>query len=142
MIQIFLSINNNEEVMQLPVPPPDYYVSSPWKNEQVEGLQQVLNVPGIKGLRTIEIKSFFPAEGHNYPFLQNRSKWGMAYVDTIERWRQRKLPIRLIIVDSRTGKKNLNLPVTIDNLDHGVKQDGDIEFTLQITEFAFISTRS
>lgn len=140
MISIFLSINNNEEVLQLPVPPSDYKVLSPWKNEQVEGLQQSLNLIGLKGSRSMEIKSFFPIDGHNYPFLQNRELWGMDYVNTIERWRERRLPIRLVVVD-KTGKQNLNMPVTIDEFEWEVRQDGDIYYTLQMTEFVFVSTR-
>jgi hypothetical protein len=139
MLAIFLSINNNEEVLQLPVPPGEYNVPSPWKNEQADGLQQTLNIIGLKGLRSIEIKSFFPIEGHDYPYLQNRGMWGMDYVNTIERWRERRLPLRLVIVD-KTGKQNLNMAITLDNFEWGVKQDGDIHYTLQMTEFAFVNT--
>ncbi|MED1850354.1 hypothetical protein P4V33_01680 [Brevibacillus borstelensis] len=134
---MFLSINNNAEVMQLPVPPAEYNVPSPWSNERVDGLQQSLNVIGLKGLRSVEIKSFFPIR--DYPFLQNRSMWGMAYVETIERWRGLRIPLRLVIVDSG-GSQSLNMAVTIDNFEWGVKQDGDIYYTLQMTEFVFIST--
>jgi hypothetical protein len=139
MIQVFLSINNNEEVLQLPVPPAEYAIPSPWKNEQVEGLQQTLNLIGIKGLRSVEIESFFPTK--DYPFLQNRDMWGMEYVDTIERWRDRRTPIRIIIVADSKGEKNVNMAVTIDEFEHSMKQDGDIYFTLQLTEFPFINTR-
>ena len=137
MINVFLSINNNAEVIQLPVPPPEYYVSSPWSNEQVTGLQQPLNMIGLRGLRSVEIKSFFPIR--DYPFLRNRSMWGMAYVDTIERWRDLRVPVRLVIVDSK-GPQSLNMAATIDHFEHGVKKDGDILYTLQMTEFTFIST--
>ncbi|HZG80033.1 MAG TPA: hypothetical protein VEZ13_04580 [Brevibacillus sp.] len=137
MINVFLSINNNAEVMQLPVPPPDYDVPSPWNNERVDGLQQTLNRIGLKGLRSIDIKSFFPIR--DYPFLQNRSMWGMAYVDTIERWRDMRIPIRLVIVDSK-GAQSLNMAASIDHFEWGVKKDGDIYYTLQMTEFPFIST--
>lgn len=123
--------------MQLPVPPADYDVPSPWNNERVDGLQQTLNRIGLKGLRSIDIKSFFPIR--DYPFLQNRSMWGMAYVDTIERWRDMRIPIRLVIVDSK-GSQSLNMAVSIDHFEWGVKKDGDIYYTLQMTEFPFIST--
>jgi hypothetical protein len=137
MIQVYLSINNNEEVMQLPVPPEEYNVPSPWKNEQQDGLQQTLNIIGLRGLRSTEIESFFPIEGHDYPFLQSRDMWGMEYVDTIERWRERRLPLRLVVVDPK-GIKSVNMAVTIDEFDHGVKRDGDIHYTLRMTEFSFV----
>jgi len=137
MINVFLSINNNAEVMQLPVPPAEYAAPSPWNNERVDGLQQSLNLIGTKGLRTVEIKSFFPIR--DYPFLQNRSMWGQEYVDTIERWRDMKVPIRLVIKDSK-GSQSLNMAVTIDNFEPSVKRDGDIYFTMQMTEFPLVST--
>ncbi|WP_228728309.1 hypothetical protein [Brevibacillus composti] len=137
MINVFLSINNNAEVLQLPVPPAEYSVDSPWNNERADGLQQTLNLIGLKGLRTVEIKSFFPIR--DYPFLRNRNMWGMAYVETIERWRGMRIPVRLVIVDSG-GAQSLNMAVTIDSFEWKVGKSGDIEYTLQMTEFAFIST--
>ncbi|GEC93507.1 hypothetical protein BBR01nite_58380 [Brevibacillus brevis] len=137
MINVFLSINNNAEVMQLPVPPADYNVPSPWGTEQVDGLQQSLLLIGLKGLRSVDIKSFFPIR--DYPFLQNRSMWGMAYVNTIERWREMRIPVRLVIVDSN-GAQSLNMAVAITNFEHSVGRSGDIDYTLQMTEFPFVST--
>lgn len=137
MINVFLSINNNEEVLQLPVPPQKYSVPSPWKNELVDGLQRSIVTIGLRELRTVEIESFFPAKGHDYPFLQNREYWGMEYVDMIERWRERRYPLRLIISDP-SGEQSLNMAVTLDVFEWGVKQDGDIFFTMKMTEFALI----
>jgi hypothetical protein len=137
VIQVFLSINNNEEVIQLPVPPSDYTIPRPWKNNQIDGLQQSLNIIGLKGLRSVSIKSFFPIEGHDYPFLQSRDMWGKEYVDTIDRWRERRVPIRLVISN---GKDGVNMAVTIDDFEHGVRQDGDIYYTLSMTEFVFVDT--
>jgi len=140
MIKVFLSINNNEEVLQLPVPPEEYSIPSPFKNEQVEGMRRTINIIGLPGLRSIEISSFFPTAGHNYPFLQNRSMWGMDYVNTIERWRSRRAPIRFVIIGPG-GQKNVNMAVTIDDFDHGMMRDGDIRFTLKMTEFAFVNVK-
>lgn len=137
---MFLSINNNEEVIQLPVPPEEWGVSSPWNNEELSGLRSTIRMIGLRGLKTIEISSFFPSAGHDYPFLQNRSMFGMDYVNTIERWRYRRIPIRIVIVDT-DGKKNVNLPVTIDEFDYRQRKDGDIYFTLRLTEFVFVDVR-
>ncbi|WP_260981928.1 hypothetical protein [Paenibacillus sp. 32O-W] len=137
MINVFLSINNNEEVLQLPVPPKKYAVPSPWKNELVDGLQRSIVTIGMRELRTVEIESFFPAKGHDYPFLQSREYWGMEYVDMIERWRERRYPLRLIISD-QSGEQSLNMAVTMDLFEWGTQQDGDIFFTMKMTEFALI----
>lgn len=140
MIQVFLSINNNEEVLKLPVPPKEYSVPSPWQNEQINGLQQTINRIGLRGLRSIEIESFFPLAGHNYPFVQNRTMWGWDYVNLLERWRDRRVPIRLVIAEP-SGKKNINMPVTIDDFEYGQQQDGDIRYRLRLTEFVFVNLR-
>ncbi len=140
MIQVHLSINNNEEVIQLPVPPEEYSVTSPWNNGQVDGLQRSINRIGTRSLCSLDIKSFFPSANHNYPFLQNTQMWGMEYVETIERWRSLRIPVRIVIVDT-TGEKVVNMAVTIDDFQYGMKTDGDIFYTLKFTEFALPSTR-
>lgn len=139
MIKVFLSINNNEEVVQLPVPPEKYSIPDPWNNQKVEGLQQTLNLIGLRGLKSITVESFFPIEGHAYPFLQNRSMWGRQYVETIQGWRERRFPIRLIIADAQ-GQQDVNMAVTIDDFQTEVRKDGDIYYTLTMTEFPFVNT--
>jgi hypothetical protein len=137
MIKVFLSINNNAEVMQLPVPPEKYQIPDPWNNQKVDGLNQSLNLFGLRGLKSITIDSFFPISGHDYPYLQNRTMWGRQYVETIQRWRALRLPIRLIIVDN-IGKQDVNMAVTIDDFPTEVRQDGDIYYTLVMTEFPLV----
>lgn len=139
MIKVFISINNNTEVILLPVSPAEYKVTSPWKNEQVEGLQQAVNIMGLKGLQAVEFSSFFPIRGHDYPFLLNRELWGMDYVHKIESWRTKRFPVRLVI--SERERKILNLPVTLDEFEWNVKTDGDIGYTMKYTEFAFLDTK-
>jgi hypothetical protein len=135
-VEIFISINNNEEVIQLPTSPESYGIDSPWKNETFEGMKIELNLIGLRGLKTIEISSFFPIR--DYPFIRNRDMWGKEYVEAIERWRDRRVPIRLIIVSDDPHVMGVNMPVTIDNFEHKTKQDGDIYYTLSFKEFAFV----
>lgn len=131
MVQFFLSFQNTQ-VIQLPVPPAKYEVDEPWKNQQQDGLRQAMNLIGISGLKTVSITSFFPIEGHDYPFNQNTSMWGKEYVDLISNWRAQRYPIRLI---ARGTYHDLNMLVTIDDFKHSVGQDGDINYTLSMTEY-------
>lgn len=140
MIKVFLSINNNTEVMLLPVPPEKYQIPDPWINQKVDGLQQSFNLIGLRGLKSMTIASFFPIEGHDYPFLQSRAMWGRQYVETIQRWRNLRYPIRLIIVDN-TGKQDVNMAVTIDDFPTEVRQDGDIYYSLVMTEFPIVAVK-
>lgn len=139
MIEVFLSINNNEEVMQLPVPIEPYQITSPWSNETYESLTQELNLIGLRRLKTLSISSFFPIR--DYPFLQNRNMWGKEYVDTIERWRDRRLPLRIIITNSDANMLNINMPVTIEEFTYESHKSGDIHFTLSLREFAFVNIK-
>lgn len=122
--------------MQLPVPIEPYEISSPWNNEEFNGLKQDLNLIGLRGLKTFDISSFFPVQ--DYPFLQNRNMWGMEYVDTIERWRDRRYPLRIIITSNDSNVQNVNMAVTVENFTYETRRDGDIYYTLSFKEFPFV----
>lgn len=134
MVKIYISINNNEEVILLPVTPAEYEISEPWSNQEVAGLYQFLNLIQTKGLASLNIESFFPIR--DYPFVLNREIWGMEYVETIKRWRERRFPLRLVI--TRQGKAEINMAVTIDNFTYRAGKDGDIYYSLNLKEFAFV----
>lgn len=134
MVKIYLSINNNEEVILLPVTPEEYEISEPWNNQEVEGLNQVMNIIQTKGLSSIPLESFFPSK--DYPFLLSRDMWGMEYVETIKRWRERRVPLRLIITND--GKAEVNMAVTIDNFTYSKDKSGDIKYKLDLKEFKFV----
>ncbi|CAM3442303.1 hypothetical protein [Marinicrinis lubricantis] len=136
MISIFLSINNNEEVLELPVIPEELESSSPFSNDRFDGLNQELNLIGIRSRKTIEIESFFPVR--DYPFLRSRDKWGMEYVRIIEEWRDRRYPLRLVVANTDKNGFTLNIAVTIDDFSYGVGQSGDIDYTLSFSEFPLV----
>lgn len=136
MISIFLSINNNEEVFELPVIPEELEKQSPWQNEEFETMRQQLNLIGLKGLESLEISSFFPVR--DYPFLRSREIWGMEYVETIERWRDRRLPIRLVITNDNPYGFKLNAAVTIDEFNYRTGKNGDIYYTMSLKWFPFV----
>lgn len=133
-MDIFISINNREEVIQIPVIPPEFNVSTSNNNEKYNTVKHGdINLIGLRGLKDISFSSFFPIR--DYPFLRDRSLKGWEYIEKIESWIDRRLPIRLVITD--TG---INLPVTIDNFEYGIKNgSGDIYYTLSFTEFKFIN---
>lgn len=135
MIKIYLSINDNKEILLLPVTPPEYEIKESWDNKQIDGLYQALNIIGKKGLRTTDLESFFPIR--DYPFSLNKTMFGSDYVDTIKRWWNLRLPIRLIIVNTDPSLKldTVNMLVTIDNFTHRTATDGDIYYTLSLKEF-------
>lgn len=132
-MDIFLSINNRQEVLQLPVVPTTFMVSGPMKNNEFETIGQGdLNLIGLRGLRTISLSSFFPSK--RYSFSTNNVRIGYQYVTLIESWMQRRLPIRLVITST-----SINWAVSIEKFDYG-KNDrtGDIYYTLDLKFFPMV----
>ena len=141
MVKIYLSINNNEEVILLPVTPEKYGLKESWNNQEVVGIYQALNIRKNKGLSTIAISSFFPTK--DYPFLLNRTMWGMDYVEKIRKWQKRMVPIRIVITSDNKSMNTLsiNMAVTIDDLETETGKDGDIYYTLNLKEFVFVEVK-
>lgn len=136
-MDIFLSINNREQVIQLPIVPSDFKIQSPMSNETYETISQGdIKLIGQRGLKSITIESFFPK--NHYSFSRNRSYSGWEYVNTIESWIDRRVPIRLIITDTP-----INLAMVIESFEYGVQDGtGDIYYTLELEEFPFIRLAS
>lgn len=131
-MDIYLSVNNREEVMRLPVLPPSFTITKPQTTQTFEtvtaGELQLIGTPKLKG---ITISSFFPVR--DYPYLRDTSMRGWEYVYKIDVWIQRKLPIRLIITDTP-----INMAVAVKNFDYSIKTDGDLWYNLQLEEFPLL----
>lgn len=128
-MDIYLSVNNGETVMTIPVIPPQFTITKPQSTEQFEtvsrGDLQLIGLPQLKG---IVIESFFPIR--DYPFLRDRSKKGWEYVDMIDSWIEQKLPIRLVISDTP-----INMAVAVKNFEYTIQSDGDLWYNLELEEF-------
>ena len=89
------------------------------------------------GLWQFSLSSFFPV-GRRYPFMPaEASTDGWSYVDFFTRNRERKLPFRVIVLDSG-GVCRLNAPCSIDNFSWAVKRNGDITYSMTVREYRFI----
>ena len=133
-VDIYLSINNRERVIKLPVVPSNFKIRSPQNNEIMETVSQGdLKLIGLKGLKSLTISSFFPMK--NYPFLRDRSLKGWEYVKQIENWKDRRVPIRLII-----PKTPINIAMAIEDFEYGPQDgSGDIYYDLTLEEFRFVT---
>ena len=128
-MDIFLSVNNREQILQLPVVPPEFTITKPRKNDVFEtATQGDLKLLGTEGLKGIVIQSFFPVR--DYPFLRSRAYRGFEYVYIIDTWLNAKLPIRLIVTETP-----INMAVTVDNFEYTIKSDGDLYYTLDCVQF-------
>jgi len=128
-MDIFLSVNNREQILQLPVVPPEFTITKPRKNDVFEtATQGDLKLLGTEGLKGIIINSFFPVR--DYPFLRSRAYRGFEYVYIIDTWLNAKLPIRLIVTETP-----INMAVTVDNFEYTIKSDGDLYYTMECCQF-------
>lgn len=114
-----------------PLPQPEQH------NETYEGLSQDYRRIGTMGLRELSWSSFFPV-GRRYPFMPAGAlSDGWAYVSFFERWRPRKVPFRMIVLDSG-GACRLNMACTVDSFEPSVKRNGDIAYSITVTEYRFV----
>ncbi len=124
--------------MVLPHVPPDFPLPEPEQhNETYTGLSKDYRRIGTLGLRQYSWDSFFPV-GHRYPFMPpEASENGWDYVAFFQRGRERKVPFRMIVLDSG-GVSRLNMPCTVDSFEASVRRNGDIAYTISITEYRFV----
>lgn len=136
-MDIFIYTDDRKEVIKLPVIPSEIMIKSPQKNDIFESISMgELKLIGTKGLKAISLSSFFPVK--DYPFLKDRTYKGFEYVNIIEKWRDNKKPLRLIITET-----NINIPITIDDFEYGINDgSGDVYYTLSISEYRYYELKT
>ena len=124
--------------MVLPHVPVDFPLPEPEQhNETYEGLSYDYRRIGTLGARQYSWSSIFPV-GHRYAFMPpEASDNGWDYVGFFQRGRERKIPFRMIVLDT-AGVPRLNTPVTVDELEIGVRRNGDLDYSISCTEYRFV----
>jgi len=127
-MDIFLSVNNREEVIQLPVLPSEFTVSKARNNEVFETVSQgEINLIGKEKLKSISWSCFLPMK--DYPFLRDKSYNAFGYLYKLDTWYNQQLPMRLIITDTP-----INMACTIDDFQYTIGRDGDMKYSISLSE--------
>ncbi len=127
MRKVYVSTYDRNTVIILPVPPKVSYAIA--GNNSIFIISDgELNLPGFKGLKQITLTGFFP--GKEYSFSQSKTYSANELVEFFEGYQTRREPFRLVI-----PKDDLNLPVIIDRFEYEKIPNGDINFTLGVSEF-------
>lgn len=140
MVQYWLSYNNGAEKLRLPVNPNGIQVKSPFgfTDLDVTHLGQY-SVFGERGLAEFTLSSFFPIS-YNPSYCEYEGfPHPSEAIKTIEGWRDKKRPIRLIVTGSR-----VNYAVTIRDFDMEFQKAGemgDVYYTLTLKEYRFQADR-
>lgn len=134
----YLSFNNNEERIRLPVIPSSFEVTIPHQNTTVN-INQLgeINLIGKTGLVSMTIESFFPNQQYSFCLYRDFQKPD-EYIKQILKWKDSGRPIRVIV----TGTP-INYAMAIESLTYSeVDGTGDVYFTLELKEYKFIKTPS
>lgn len=134
-MEFWLSYNNYEEKLQLPVNPGEFRIRTGNKNvvTDIQALGEINLITGGQKLAEIELDSFFPARWAPYCAYRDIPDPYDA-VQQIEKWRLSGKPIRLIITDTP-----VNLACAIESFDYGEKGGTrDVEYSLALKEYRFI----
>lgn len=135
-MDIYLSINNREKVIRLPVLPAEFNIQSPGQNESYQTItSKEITLINEVGLKSIGFSSFFPSRKLTYS--KENSMFGWDFVKEIEMMRDRRIPFRLIITETP-----INMPVTIESFEYGLKAGAkDINYSIEFKEFRFIQVK-
>lgn len=136
-MEFWLSFNNGQEKLRLPVPPSSFEVKTGLSNQKLTIIEVgEINLIGKKNVNAISISSFFPKQ--TYSFCQYTT-FPAPYncVDLIEKWKASGKPIRLII----TGT-SVNMACVIDSFSYGERDaSGDVYFSLELSEYVFLTAK-
>lgn len=139
-VQFWLSYDNDRERLRLPVNPESIKQVLPYGYNDVAVSQLgEVTIFGDEGLAEFSFSSFWPRY-HNRSYCEYedfKDRW--LFVETIQRWREMKKPIRLIVTGTR-----INMAVTIRDFELDVERAGhigDIYYSISFKEYRFIDLR-
>lgn len=132
-IECWLSWQNRTDELKLPITP--FYDLNKFKNNQTLSLYGYgdINVPGSRGLRTMEVSTFFPHKGHNYSFCPRNTDDPYNYCRLIDKWQADRFPIRIIFTNT-----TVNVAMMIESFSYGeTDRTRDVYFKLSLKEYRF-----
>ena len=134
-MEIVFSVNNNAEIKVMPVVP-EFEIAEGQENETYRGLSLDIRMIGNKSLRTLSLNSFFPAK--QYPFMSPYAEINpQAYIDFFKSIKTQRIPARIVISDNN-DREVLNMAVSIDSFTYQYRKNGDVDYTLEMTEYVFV----
>lgn len=133
---IYISVENNKEVIKIPIPPINWSFGSPFGVQTFESIDLgTISLIGKRGIKSFSFNGIFPKDNRTYSFDRSKQMSAWDYVKKLEEWRRREIPVRLIITDTP-----MNIAMAINNFSYGVQDGtGDVYYTLDMQEFKFIN---
>ena len=132
-IKMFLSYNNNEKIVQLPVVPdelPD--IMQDLDNYTMTTHTKTLTLLGNKKPRSFSLDLFLPTR--DYEFCKGNGEEVIALLDYVT---ASKIPARLVITDNL--KELLNIAISISSYKSHYDTAGNIRATVECVEYEFVT---
>lgn len=128
-MDIFLSTKDRKQVIQLPIVPAELKIQDTVNNETFTTVNQGdIKLFGLRGLKSISFDSFFPVK--EYSFSRNKDMFGWEYVEIIDAWIEKRMPIRIVAGSA------INILMSIDSFEYGLQDgSGDVYYNLSLSEF-------
>lgn len=130
----FIAENNGQtEIINIPVVQNIDFMSCDTTDEEFVTIDgRTLNLIGGKGLRNFSFSSFFPSKLYSFVSFLNFKK-PKYYVKFFEKYRDLKLPVRIIIIDKYQVILNM---LCRYNFSYNFRDKaGDVPYTLDIKEY-------
>jgi len=129
-LEIWLSANNNKDILRIPYIPPDIGLSDELDKITFENMEgQSLDITGNSSKRKLTINSFFPLK--NYSFLPLNVFLAPVCLEFFKRNRYEVL--RVVITGLTVIQ--VNMECKIDSFNYYSKRNKDIGYSLVMTEY-------
>lgn len=133
MIKIYLSYNNSEKVVQLPVVPDELpKITCQLNNEAFATNTKTLTLLGSKKPKTFSLNLFLPTR--DYEFAKGNGK---EVIELIEYVAANRIPARIIITDG--ASEVLNMAVSISNFEYNYDTILNLRATIGFVEYIFLT---
>ena len=133
MVEFWLKNDVEGYGLLLPVTPKGYEITFATEIETIRTTSVGdINVAGHESLKTMTVSSFFPY--HDYEFAR-KSMTPMEYKEKIEEWREKRAPIRFLVLDGAVKKVNHWFYIESIKLSEDNETNKDLEYTITLREF-------
>lgn len=142
-MDIFLSVNNRQDVVKIPVLPESFDIKKSYNNTEFETVDgSMLLLIGAENLKEFSFSSFFPNRKNGAaPYIRNTSLWDWDYIYKIDSWYQNKLPMRLIVTYENSDTP-INIAVTVSSFDYNISRSGDLYYSISLKQIPLLGTDS
>ena len=130
-MDIYLNWDSDKKSILLPINPESFEISGTQNNQStyVHNLGEI-NLKGKRGLYSITLESFFPAQKYSFRHGKYHDPYGY-YCKKITKLYEKNTTIHLIITET-----DVNMFCTIESFSHGeADRSGDVKYTMVLKEY-------